>query len=218
MVGFAGPLVRFFAYWFGSLALLTLAIRIWPLAPSNVSTLVIFAGLFSFVIVAFALPSSYVADALSHAHVEAVIARVRLHAPFSSDEIDALLSTVEDFHNRALARISAFQWAMAASWALATYLFAQYTGVALKLMPVAGMLQSVVDAGFQLTLFAVLSLLMLWGIFGYKRGVDKTFTLCRLSLRQLQLRPVSNSLPRELVLHSQVEMASKAEGRTTARR
>lgn len=77
---------------------------------------------------------------------------------------------------------------MGALWALATFLYAQYAGLLLKLFPVAEVPQQLINASAPLLFFALMSLFFLLGVFGYKRGVDRIFRLSHLALRTLQLQ------------------------------
>jgi hypothetical protein len=191
MGAFVMPAAKFFAYFGVGLIILAAIAQSVSISPTNMTTCRFLAAIFSFAFVAFALPSSYVADGIDEVHVQEVASKLRAYAPMSELEVGAFEKTIGEFHERALARANAFQWVMAASWALATYLFSQYTGIALKLLPTHDVVQPLVDVGMQLVIFAFVSLLMLWAVFGYKRSVDKTFKLSRLALRQIGLELVS---------------------------
>lgn len=191
MGSFIRPTLFFFGYWSLFMLIIYLGTRFISISAIDLSGYRYFATLLAFVLVAFALPSSYITDGLTQTHVEAVLLRIRGYSSFSHAEIEALVHTLKEFQDRVLARVNAFQWMMAASWALATYLFSQYMNVAMKLLPNENPLQQLVDAGMSLVVFGVLSLLLLWAVFGYKRGADKTFRLSLLALRQLHLNTAS---------------------------
>jgi len=186
-VSFISPGIRLFIYWGMSLLIIAVAEKSLALQPNTISNLQIYSGLLSFLLVAFALPSSYVSDSLSDAHIEAVALEMHKRGPFEKPQVEAVSKIIEELYSRALARINAFQWIMAASWAFATYLYSQYTGVMLKLVPADTVLQQLADIGMQLLVFAILSLLMLWAIYGYKRSVDKAFRLSKFTLHRINL-------------------------------
>ena len=187
MSSFLSPMVKFIVYCIVGLLFLAGVTHLYPISPSDLHSFRFLVFVISFCLVAFSLPSSYVSDKIGDAHIQEVISQVRAYGPIDTQEIKALESTIEEFHARALARVGAFQWAMAALWALATYVFSQLTGVALKIFPVSNGLQVIVDGGMHLTIFAFLSLFMLWAVFGYKRSIDRIFKLSLLSLRQFEL-------------------------------
>jgi len=187
MSSFLSPITKFLVYCIVGILFLGGVALLYPISPSDLNSFRFVVFAISFCLVAFSLPSSYVSDKIGDAHVQEVIAQIRAYGPMNTKEIKALESTIGEFHARALARVGAFQWVMAASWALATYVFSQLTGVALKISPVSNGLQVIADGGMHLAIFAFLSLIMLWAVFGYKRSVDRIFKLSLLSLRQFEL-------------------------------
>lgn len=192
MSAFLSPVVTFFCYWIVGLLGIAGADALFSISTADLIAYRFSAAVISFSLVAFALPSSYVRDKITDAHIREVVLMVRIFAPLNTAELKALETTISEFHARALARVNAFQWAIAASWALATYLYSQFTGVAMKILSASDGVQEIIDGGMRLTLFAFLSLLMLWAIFGYKRSIDRTFRLSLLSLRQLGLELSAN--------------------------
>lgn len=192
MGSFISPCLKFIGYWIAGLLIIWAAAQFFTISPVDLSSYRFFTAIIAFVLVAFALPSAYVTDSLSDAHIEVVVIHMNEYASFRKSEIDALAITVKEFHERALARVNAFQWILGAGWAIATYLFSQYAGMVLKISPATNIPQQLFDAGLQMFLFALFSLFVLWAVFGYKRSVDKTFRLSRLALRQMHLALTSN--------------------------
>lgn len=192
MTSFIVPFLRFIAYWILGLVIIAAIAYVIPLNQNDLNAWRYASGIFSFALIAFALPSTYVTDALSDNQIEIVVSHVRNNQTLSKDQLTALLETINEFHERSLARVSAFQWIMAALWALATYLFSQYAGVISKLAPSSTVFQQIVNGGMSLLFFAVFSLFMLWAIFGYKRSIDKAFRLSRLAIRQLKLETIES--------------------------
>jgi hypothetical protein len=192
---FLSPVLKFFCYWSFGLLGIAGAGALFTISPPDLIAYRFSAAVLSFSFVAFALPSSYVSDKITDAHIREVVSLVRIHVPLNAVELKALESTISEFYARSIARVNAFQWIMAASWALATYVYSQFTGVAMKILSASDGAQEVINGGMHLAFFAFLSLLMLWAIFGYKRSIDRTFRLSLLSLRQLELELPINKQP-----------------------
>jgi len=187
MMRFAAPFAHFCGYSLVFAAFAKFLGILMAAPPSDVSAWCILGVVLAFLLAVFSLPSTYVADGISSALITEGILQIRMRVPLSMNRMNALQATIEGMHERTKARIASCQWSLAATWTLGTFLWAQYAGVTMRLLPGEKVLEELFKSGIAITTFGFLTFIILVAVFGYKRSVDRVFILSKHVLSEIRL-------------------------------
>ena len=122
-------------------------------------------------IVIFSIPSTYAFFGIKNKNITAVTSYLSKIEINSKEKIELLEANIEIIDKRISGRVSAFKWTIATCWAIFTYFMNQTLSISLKANPENW--QSIfIENLFSLITFALVSLLALWAIVGYKRASD----------------------------------------------
>ncbi|TDF63298.1 hypothetical protein [Cupriavidus sp. L7L] len=194
---FIRPVLLFLLYWIIAQFVIGGLTKVGTGSQADATGIQYVAFLFAAILAAFELPSQYVSDRVPSKAVHRAKSEFIAQCTINVDEAKHILDILKELYDRANSRVKAAQWIITFAWAVALFIWGQYSGIALKNISSNEIGQVLSDSLPSALALLFITIMCGFAALGYKRAVERVFLTARTVVRELSIAMVTQTRGQE---------------------